>query len=49
MEKPQFEEKRVDTTTQEEPSKEGRKRTMQVERLLQDVRENVGAPSNLHR
>jgi len=39
----------VETSTQVEPSREGRKRTREVDRLVQDVRENVGAPSNFHR
>jgi len=36
----------VETSTQEKSSKEGKKRTKEVERLMHDVRENVGAPSN---
>jgi len=40
---------RGETSTQAEPSKEGRKRTREVDRLVQDARENVVAPSNLHR
>ena len=39
----------METSTQEEPSREGRKRTMEAKMLLHDVRENVGSPSNLHR
>ena len=39
-------EQRVETFTQEKPSKECRKRTREVDILVQDVRENVGAPSN---
>ena len=37
------------TFYQEKPSKEGRKRTMEADILVQDARENVGAPSNLCR
>ncbi len=47
-----MEEKRggkVETSTQETSSREGRKRTREVKRVVQDVRDNVGAPSNLHR
>lgn len=32
--------------TKEEPSKEGMKRTREAKNLVQDARENVGAPSN---
>lgn len=39
----------METSTQVEPSKEGRKITREDERILQDARENVGAPSNLCR
>ena len=39
----------METPTQAEPSGEGTKRTREVDRLVQDVRENVGAPSNFHR
>ena len=39
----------MEKSTQEETSKEGRKRTREVDRLVQDVRENLGAPSNFHR
>ena len=39
----------METTTQVEPSREGKKRTREVYRLVQDARENVGAPSNLRR
>ena len=49
MEQPQIEEQTVDTLTQAEPSREGRKRTKEADRLVQDARENVGAPSNLCR
>ena len=46
MEKPQVEEKRMGKTTQAKPSREGRKRTREAERLVQDAWENVGAPLN---
>jgi len=36
----------VETSTQEETSKDGRKCTREVDRLLEDVRENVGATSS---
>ena len=39
----------METSTQVEPSKGGRKRTKEAKILVQDVRENVGAPSNLHK
>lgn len=35
--------------TQENSSREGRKRTREVDRLLDDARENVGAPSSQRR
>ena len=40
---------RVETSTQEESSRDGRKHTREVDRLLKDARENVGAPSSQHR
>ena len=39
----------METFTQAESSREGRKRTREAERLVQDVRENLGAPSNQRR
>eukprot|EP00253_Pinus_taeda_P028241 PITA_28241 len=48
VEKPQVE-KRVEITTQAEPSQEGRKISREAKRLLHDARENVGAPSNQRR
>ena len=39
----------MEIATQVEPSREGINRTREVERLVQDVRENVGDPSNLCR
>jgi len=35
--------------TKKEPSSEGMKRTREDDRIVQDVRDNVGAPSNLRR
>lgn len=52
MKQPQMEEQRggrVEKSNQVEPSSEDRKRTREVETLMQDARENVGAPSNLQR
>jgi len=46
VEQPQVEENRVETTTQAETSREVKKRTREFKKLVQDVRENVGAPSN---
>lgn len=40
-------EQRVEVATQAEPSREGRKRTREVERLMHYVMENMGDPSNL--
>ena len=39
----------VETSTQAESSRDGRKRTREADRLLEDARENVGAPSSQHR
>jgi len=36
----------VEIATQAEPSKGGRKRTRETKILVNDARENVGAPSN---
>jgi len=49
MEHPQVEEKRVKTSNQAETYRECRKITKEADRLVKDVRENVGAPSNLCR
>ena len=46
VEQPQVEEQRVETTTQVETPKEGRKRTREYDILLHDARENVGAPTS---
>lgn len=47
VEQSQIEDMRVETSTQVETSREGRKRIREADRLLQDARENVVAPSNL--
>lgn len=39
----------METSTQAEPSIEGRKRTKEDDRLVQDAREKMGDPSNFHR
>lgn len=39
----------MEKSKQVEPSREGRKRTREAGRLVQDMREYVGAPSNLSR
>ena len=39
----------MDTSTQEESSRDGRKRMREVDRLLSDARENVGEPSSQRR
>ena len=44
MDQPQIEEQRVNAITQVEPPREGRKRTREVEKFVQDARENVGDP-----
>lgn len=36
----------MEIATRSEPSREGKKRTREVERLMQDARENLGPPSN---
>eukprot|EP00253_Pinus_taeda_P018792 PITA_18792 len=46
VEKAQIEERRVETSNQVEPSREGRKRTREAEIIVHNTRENVGAPSN---
>ena len=47
VEQLQVEEQRVETSTQANPSREGRKRVSEAHRLVQDARENVGTHSNL--
>ena len=39
----------VETSTQVESSRDGWKRTREVDRLLEDARENVGAPYSQRR
>jgi len=39
----------VETSTQADYSKDGRKRIREADKLLEDVRENVGAPSSQRR
>lgn len=39
----------METSTQAKSSRDGRKHTREADRLLEDVRENVGAPSSQHR
>ena len=46
VEQPHAEVPRVDTSTQEESSRDGRKLTREAEILLDDSRENVGAPTS---
>ena len=48
VEQPHVEDSRVETSTQAESSREGRKHTRVVDRLLDDARESVGAPSSQH-
>eukprot|EP00253_Pinus_taeda_P028381 PITA_28381 len=49
VEQPHEEDPGVETSTQAESSKEGRKRTKEVDKLLDDARVNVGAPTSQHR
>ena len=49
MEKPQAEEKRVKETTHAKTFIDGRKCTIEVDRLIHDVRDNVGAPTSQRR
>ena len=49
VEKPHAVVQRVETSTQAESSREGRKRTREADRLLDDAWENVAAPSSQHR
>jgi len=49
VEKPHAEDQGVETPTHVNSSKYGRKRTREVDRLLHDTRENVGAPTSQHR
>eukprot|EP00253_Pinus_taeda_P027560 PITA_27560 len=45
-EQPHVEVPRVETSTQVESSRDGWKRTREADKLLEDARENVGAPSS---
>ena len=45
-EQPHVEVPRVETSTQAESSRDGRKRTREVDKLLHDARESVGAPTS---
>eukprot|EP00253_Pinus_taeda_P029922 PITA_29922 len=49
VEQPHAEDSGVETSTQAESSREGRKHTREADRLLDDARENVGAPTSQHR
>lgn len=46
MEQPQAEDLEVETSTQVESSRDGRKHTREVDRLFLDARENVGEPTS---
>ena len=48
-EQPHAEVPGVETSTQAESSRDGQKRTREADRLLEDARENVGAPSSQHK
>ena len=49
VEQPHLEEEGVETPTHAESSGYGRKHTREVDRLLHDARENVGASTSQHR
>ena len=49
LEKPHAKDLGMETSAQEKSSREGRKRTREADRLLDDARENVGAPSSQRR
>ena len=49
VEQPHAEDLGVEETTQAKSSRDGRKRTREVDRLLHDVRENVGASTSQRR
>eukprot|EP00253_Pinus_taeda_P003701 PITA_03701 len=49
VEMPHVEDPGVETSTQAKSSREGRKHTREVDILLDDTRENVGAPTSQHR
>jgi len=46
VEQPNAEEQRVEAPTHEETSKDGGKHTREVDNLMHDARENVGAPTS---
>jgi len=46
VEQPHAEVPGVETSTQEDSSRDGRKCTREVDKLLEDAKENVGAPSS---
>ena len=48
-EKSHAEDPRVETSTHAESSRDGRKRSREANRLMMDVREDVGQPSSHHR
>ena len=48
VEQPHAEVPGVEASTQAESSRDGRKHTREANRLLEDARENVGAPSSQH-
>jgi len=48
-EKPHGEDPGVETSTQVESSREGRKHTREANRLFDDARENMGAPTSQRR
>lgn len=49
VEKSQAKEQRLETPTQAETSREGRKKSREVERIFHDARENLGAPTSHRR
>ena len=49
VEQPHAEVPGVETSIQAESCRDGRKHTREADRLLEDVRENVGAPSSQFR
>jgi len=46
VEQPHAKDPRVETSTQAESSRDGRKRTREADKLLHDARENVGEPTS---
>ena len=49
MEQPHAEDPGVETSTHVESSRDGQKHSREADRLMMDVRENVGQPSSQHR